>query len=140
MKYEKHIVTLIVYVDDILLVGTDQDKITEIKQFLDNEVTIKDMGHADFFPGIEIHQSIGVLTISQNKYILDILQEACLLDSNSAITPLPIGCKVHKVEGNPLVNPEQYRILLILNSIRESWEDFYIWSSLDLTCHLMFNN
>ncbi|KAL0358649.1 UNVERIFIED_CONTAM: ABC transporter G family member 28 [Sesamum angustifolium] len=44
------LVALIVYVDDVLITCPSEDKITEVKHFLDAAFTIKDLGHANYHP------------------------------------------------------------------------------------------
>lgn len=49
------------YVDDILLIGNDQDRIADVKLYLDTKFTIKDLGQADFFLGIKLsHSTSGI--------------------------------------------------------------------------------
>lgn len=43
-----------VYVDDVLLTGTHETDINVVKQFLHTKFTIKDLGYAKYFLGIEI--------------------------------------------------------------------------------------
>lgn len=64
-----------------MVTDIDKSKIEEVTKFLDDEFTIKDMGYADFFLGIEIQQSNEGFVLSQNKYILDIMKDACLLEA-----------------------------------------------------------
>ena len=45
---------LLVYVDDVLLVGTHETHILRAKRFLHSTFTIKDLGYAKYFLGIEI--------------------------------------------------------------------------------------
>lgn len=82
---------LLVYVDDVLITGPDESKIQEVKQFLDAAFTIKDMGPAKFFLGMEIARLAEGIYISQRKYIIDILRDTCMLDSSPVSTPLPGG-------------------------------------------------
>ena len=45
---------LIVYVDDIVIIGNDQEGIRKLKQHLFNHFQIKDLGKFKYFLGIEI--------------------------------------------------------------------------------------
>lgn len=45
---------LIIYVDDILLIGNNRDEITAVEQFFHTEFTIKDLGEADHFLRIQL--------------------------------------------------------------------------------------
>ena len=48
---------LIVYVDDIVISGNDQDGIQRVKQHLFSHFQTKDLGKLKYFMGIEITQS-----------------------------------------------------------------------------------
>ena len=64
---------LIVYVDDIVITGSDQDGIQKLKQHLFSHFQTKDLGKLKYFLGIEVAQSNYGVVISQRKYTLDTL-------------------------------------------------------------------
>lgn len=64
---------LIVYVDDILLTSNNYDVIADVKHFLHKEFTIKDLGEADYFLGIQIQPTPQGVAICQQKFFQDIL-------------------------------------------------------------------
>ncbi|RVW60670.1 Retrovirus-related Pol polyprotein from transposon TNT 1-94 [Vitis vinifera] len=66
---------LVVYVDDIVITGSDQDGIQKLKQHLFTHFQTKDLGKLKYFLGIEIAQSSSGVVLSQRKYALDILEE-----------------------------------------------------------------
>ena len=72
-------VFLAVYVDDILLTGSDIAGIAEVKQYLAQHFVTKDMGKSKYFLGIEFAYTRDRLVFSQRKYVLDMLQETGLL-------------------------------------------------------------
>lgn len=109
MNFSDWFITLIIYVDDILTSGTDQVKIQALKQFLDNEFTIKDMRDANFFLRIDIQHTTEGILISQQKIILDILQNVAFVEVKATPTPLRVRCKMQKANGIPLTNHEQFR-------------------------------
>ncbi|XP_014506605.1 uncharacterized protein LOC106766389 [Vigna radiata var. radiata] len=51
----KGIVVLLVYVDDIVVIGSDQDVISRIKQILNSTFHMKELGHLNYFLGLEVH-------------------------------------------------------------------------------------
>lgn len=64
MNKDGIILTLIVYVDDILITGSSDAEILKVKQFLYLEFTIKDLKKADYFLGIQICHTKDGLAIS----------------------------------------------------------------------------
>ncbi|KAL2248611.1 UNVERIFIED_CONTAM: Retrovirus-related Pol polyprotein from transposon RE1 [Sesamum indicum] len=103
---------LLVYVDDVLLAGPSEHTLSEIKLYLDRLFTIKDLGEARFFLGLEIARSKQGITITQAKYIKDIVDDAKLASAKATTTPFPAGFKLTAYEDELLTNPEQYRRLL----------------------------
>ena len=67
---------LVVYVDDIVITGSDQEGIQRLKQHLFNHFQTKDLGKLKYFLGLEIAQSNSSVVMSQRKYALS--QCACL--------------------------------------------------------------
>lgn len=100
---------LLVYVDDVLITGSSDHDITQVKRFLHEQFTIKDIGPAKSFLGVEIARSKAGIYINQRKYILDIIQQAGLTGSKPTATPFPKGLKLNAEDGTLLSNPESYR-------------------------------
>ena len=55
---------LIVYVDAIVIIGSDQDGIQKLKHYLFSYFQIKDLGKLKYFLGIEVAQSNSGVVIS----------------------------------------------------------------------------
>lgn len=53
---EDNYIALLIYVDDILIMGPSQEHIQGVKDFLHTLFTIKDMGTAKYFVGVEVAQ------------------------------------------------------------------------------------
>lgn len=75
-------VTLIVCVDDLRIIGPNDDEIATLKHFLDCKFTIKDLGFAKYFLGMKLTRGTDGLSLNQRKYILDILTDFGLLVAN----------------------------------------------------------
>ncbi|KAL0641846.1 hypothetical protein Bca4012_102697 [Brassica carinata] len=98
------IVVLLVYVDDIIITGSDKEEIQATKDFLKSVFEIKDLGEMKYFLGIEICRSKEGFFLSQRKYTLDLLKDAGKLDGKTAKTPLEDGYKVPRegeIENSP---------------------------------------
>jgi len=64
---------LLVYVDDILLTGTNSLLLQCLIQLLSLEFKLRDLVYVHYFLGIEVQSTSMGLTLRQHKYILDIL-------------------------------------------------------------------
>ena len=60
---------LIVYVDDIVITGSDQDDIQKLKQHLFNHFQTKDLGKLEYFLSIEVAQSNSEVIFSEELYL-----------------------------------------------------------------------
>ncbi|RVW99273.1 Retrovirus-related Pol polyprotein from transposon RE2 [Vitis vinifera] len=96
---------LVVYVDDIVITGSDQDGIQKLKQHLFTHFQTKDLGKLKYFLGIEIAQSSSGVVLSQRKYALDILEETGMLDCKPVDTPMDPNVKLVPGQGEPLGDP-----------------------------------
>ncbi|KAL0323431.1 UNVERIFIED_CONTAM: Retrovirus-related Pol polyprotein from transposon TNT 1-94 [Sesamum angustifolium] len=102
---------LLVYVDDILVVGNSKAMILDVKKYLDSLFTIKDLGIAKYFLGLEIARSLQGIAVTQTKYISDILQDVGSSSQDSHNTPASRN-KFSAEAGNALPNPAPYRRLI----------------------------
>lgn len=79
----------VVYVDDLLITRADESTVQFVKSEFYKAFTIKDMGLARYFLGLEISSTPRGLMLNQRKYIHDLLIDANLLDCKAPAFPLP---------------------------------------------------
>ena len=103
---------LLVYVDDLLISGTSAQAIQQLKDALDKKFTIKDLGEAQYFLGLEITKDYTGIFVNQRKYVLDLLTETGLLGSKPKATPFPSGVKLTEASGELLDDPHEYRRII----------------------------
>ncbi|KAK4393925.1 Retrovirus-related Pol polyprotein from transposon RE2 [Sesamum angolense] len=87
-------------------------EIAEVKHFLDSTFTIKDLGPAHYFLGLEIIRCVAGTSITQHQYVRDIIQNSGLTSCKPAHTPLPMGVKLSAHHTDPLPDPSPYRRLV----------------------------
>ena len=102
----------LVYVDDLLLTGDDEEGLQHLKMSLDKAFTIKDLGELRYFLGIEVARSVKGTVINQRKYIQDLISDTGFHNCSPTSFPFPKGVKLSTDEGEPLDNPEVYRSLI----------------------------
>jgi hypothetical protein len=71
-----------------------------------------DLGPLRYFLGIEVSSTSDGFSISQEKYIQDILARATLGDECTVETPMELNVKLHPTDGDPLPDPMRYRHLV----------------------------
>ncbi|CAL9233197.1 unnamed protein product [Arabidopsis halleri] len=109
------IVVVLIYVDDLIISGSNKEGIQAIKSSLHLAFDIKDLGVLKYFLGIEVCRSKEGLFLSQRKYALDLLKLTGKLGAKPVDTPLEQGYKVNRKgekDDTPYHCPEQYRRLV----------------------------
>jgi histone deacetylase 1/2 len=79
---------LLVYVDDILLTGSNSLLLQRLIQLLSSKFKLRDLGSVHYFLGIEVQSTSMGLMLRQHKYILDILTRAGMVSCKPVDTPI----------------------------------------------------
>ena len=120
---------VLVYVDDLLIVGNDLTIITNLKTFLADQFKLKDLGTLKYFLDLEMACSPSGIFLSQHKYVLDILANFGTLGSRPTSFPMEQQLKLTPEDGVLLFDPNPYRRLvgrLIYLTITRLDISFYI--------------
>ncbi|GJY94992.1 zinc finger, CCHC-type containing protein, partial [Tanacetum coccineum] len=104
-------VIICLYVDDMLIFGTDQVQVDLTKEFLSSRFSMKDMGEADVIFGIRIkHESNGI-AISQSHYIEKVLKKFNYFDCTLVSTPMDTSEKLMPNNGQAVSQLEYSRVI-----------------------------
>ncbi|KAL0434586.1 UNVERIFIED_CONTAM: Retrovirus-related Pol polyprotein from transposon TNT 1-94 [Sesamum radiatum] len=98
------------YVDDMLIMGSNRDVILTTKRMLTKHFDMKDMGLADVI-GIKISKTSDGLALSQSHYIENILKKFKAYDSPPAKTPVDLNLHLAKNKGESEGQIEYSRII-----------------------------
>ncbi|GAU45869.1 hypothetical protein TSUD_187020 [Trifolium subterraneum] len=87
-------VFICLYVDDMLIFGTNQNQVDKTKNFLSSKFSMKDMGEADVILGIKIKRENKGIVITQSHYIEKILKKFNYENCSPVSTPMDPGEKL----------------------------------------------
>jgi histone deacetylase 1/2 len=70
---------LLVYVDDIILISSSESATTRLVTALSADFAVKDLGKLHYFLGLEVTHCDAGLTLTQQKYSMDLLRHSGML-------------------------------------------------------------
>ena len=112
MATEGEMFLIAVYVDDILLAGKTQKRMTEVKQALSRQFEVKDMGALHYFLGVKFiqDQTTGYVWMGQQSYTENILKRYGMQDCKTIRTPVDTSTKLVKAKDeDTFVDQAQYQ-------------------------------
>jgi ATP-binding cassette subfamily B (MDR/TAP) protein 1 len=100
-KYGNYYVIIGMCIDDMLIAGSSMTEMNRLKQQLTENFEMKDLGPAKQILGLRIsrNKSEGTLKLSQEKYILKLLDRFYLGDAKTRNTPLESHLKFSKKQS-----------------------------------------
>ncbi|KAK4383112.1 Retrovirus-related Pol polyprotein from transposon RE2 [Sesamum angolense] len=92
------ILFLVLYVDDILLIGNDIKMLGDTKAWLSTQFSMKDLGEASYILGIKIFRdrSKRILGMTQNSYVEKVLKRFKMEHSKRGFLSMRDGVKLSK--------------------------------------------
>ena len=102
---------VLIYVDDILFTGSNNDALQSCIKALDTHFALKTLGSVNYFLGFEAYRDNSGIYLTQTKYVLDLLKKAAMHDSKPCDTPMAVGVSLTD-EGELFFNPSLYRTLI----------------------------
>ena len=90
---DKVVMFLVLYVDDILLIGNDVGVMSSAKVWLSSQFDMKDLDETNFILGIKLWQDCKnkMLGLSQARYIDKVLEQFSMQNSKKRLLPFRHG-------------------------------------------------
>ncbi|KAE8692624.1 Retrovirus-related Pol polyprotein from transposon TNT 1-94 [Hibiscus syriacus] len=97
-RFDNSFIILLLYVDDMLVAGSDMQEIINLKKKLSKQFAIKDLGAAKQIIGMRIKRDTksGTLILSQAEYINKVLSRFNMQDAKPVSTPLGVHFRLSK--------------------------------------------
>eukprot|EP00253_Pinus_taeda_P026962 PITA_26962 len=111
-KVGKIVVYIVVYLDDLLMIGNNESYIASIKKNLKKGFEMTDLGYAHYYLGIEVTQHPKSIFLSQKKYTGDLLNRFGMTKCNPLTTPMEQNLKLTSIEGKEFEDATKYRQLV----------------------------
>ena len=106
------IVVLLVYVDNIVITGSDSTFLAQLKTHLSKSFHMKDLGPLTYFLGLKVHHSPSSISLNQHKSASDLMATVELQEATSVASPMELNVKLRKEKNDLLVDPSLYRKLV----------------------------
>ena len=103
---------LVVYVDDILITGSDVTEASRLSAALARAFEIKALGPLRYFLGLEVAYSSRGIFVSQQHYTVDLLKLTGMTDCAPVRTPIDPNVKLGDGGDSPPVNHYRYQQLV----------------------------
>ena len=106
------ITILIVYVDDLIITGNNLEEIKELEEHLDKNFKVKELGPLKYFLGIEFARSSEEILLTQQKYILELLEETKHTNYHISETPIEVNHTLAVFKNDPQIEISSYQKLI----------------------------
>ncbi|GKC47186.1 ribonuclease H-like domain-containing protein [Tanacetum coccineum] len=101
---------LVLYVDDIVLTASSKTLLQQIIALFHQEFSMTDLGSLNYFLCISVTRDSSGMFLSQQKYDVEILERAHMVNCNLSQTPIETESKLGD-DGDRVSNPTLYRSL-----------------------------
>jgi transposase InsO family protein len=95
--YKKDLI-IVCHIDDLLIISPKLSSVEDFKKHISKSVEITDLGEAHFFLGIQISRDRAkhTMTLSQKKYLMEILSKFNKSSVHPVSTPAELGIRLEK--------------------------------------------
>jgi hypothetical protein len=100
-KVGSHLIILVLYVDDLILIGSDSKILNHVKTNLKKKFEMTNLGFLHYFLGLQVLQTNEGIFLSQSKYACDLLRLFHMDDCKPAPSPFQYGFKLTATCNSP---------------------------------------
>ena len=103
-----YVTIIVVYVDDLTIASSCMSQMQKLKDALSSEFKMKDLGDIKYLLKIEVSRDREnqLMTLSQRKYVADLLNRFDMVDADTALTPQTCSLVL---EPETSLTPDQIR-------------------------------
>uniref|UniRef100_A0A2N9FXR8 Reverse transcriptase Ty1/copia-type domain-containing protein n=1 Tax=Fagus sylvatica TaxID=28930 RepID=A0A2N9FXR8_FAGSY len=106
------ITRILLYVNDIIIIGDDFTGICVLQQFLSQAFEIKDLGTLNYFLGLEVTSYSDGYYLFLAMYASNIFSKVNLTNNKTTSSPLELNVKLTATDGEPLPDATLYQQLV----------------------------
>ena len=106
------ILYVLIYVDDIIITGSNDVAVQDIIQHLHTEFAITDLGSLSFFLGVEALRDATGLYLTQRRYIVDLLTKSKMDGAKPCSTPMSTSVSLTATDTATFEDPTLYRSIV----------------------------
>jgi Reverse transcriptase (RNA-dependent DNA polymerase) len=106
------LILVLVYVDDIIITGSNSSLVTSLITSLGSQFSLKDLGPLHFFLGIQVDSQSNGIHLSQPQYLHNLLIRSKMNGAKPCKTPFAKGDPLSKFDGTLMVDPHLYRSIV----------------------------
>jgi hypothetical protein len=117
-KIGSHLIILVLYVDDLILIGSDPKLLNHVKTSIKKKFEMTNLGYLHYFLGLQVLQTKEGFFLSQSKYAYDLLRRFHMEHSKPTPSRFQFGVKLvatctlkvdatlyHQLVGSLLLSP-----------------------------------
>lgn len=101
-----------VYVDDLLVTGTNVSLITSFKKQMSGKFDMSDMGKLSYYLGIEVKQGDDYIQLKQSGYARKVIERAGMVGCNPTKFPMDPKLQINKDENGTPVDPTMLKSMV----------------------------
>ena len=105
-------VLICLYVDDLLVIGSDHNEIEKFKSLMKSESKMTNLGKLTYFLGMEFVKIADGTVTHKRKYTSGVLKWFNMIDCNPTTTPTKFKSKLEEATDDELVDPTLYKQLI----------------------------